>query len=73
MATKTTKKTPKKKSYKAIQADYRDRLAPKLIYAGGTLNLSIKKFKRTTPNFSTLKDYKDNAWGIVKKHEQIQS
>lgn len=48
-------------NYKLAQAKIREKLKPKLIYAGNTLDLGIKEAKRTMSQ-SDATAYKREAW-----------
>ena len=55
--------------YKQIQKEYRERALPKVIYnKGGTVDLSIKKFKHDHA-FKEVGHYKAEAWELVKEQK----
>ncbi len=49
-------------NYKEEQKLVREKLKPKLIYSGPTLDLGIRKMKKNTPDFELRKIYKENVW-----------
>lgn len=53
--------------YKETQQSYRNKLTPKVIYnKGGTVDLSMKRFKREhTP--AEVEQYKVDAWKLVRE------
>jgi hypothetical protein len=55
-----------KKDYKAEQKMYRE-LAKRTIvlWSGGTLDMSIRKFKKAMPDKSLVRVYKENAWNSI--------
>lgn len=55
-----------KKDYKAEQKMYRD-LAKRTIvlWSGGTLDMSIRKFKKTMADKDLVRVYKENCWNSI--------
>jgi hypothetical protein len=58
------------KSYKDEQKEWRARAERTVVlWSGGTLDMSIRKFKRSMPDKSLVRIYKENAWKSIQVKE----